>query len=190
MLLTVHLPVMMLLSSFMVELYGREPGEQLQVGAVLLKVGNGLLRNPIIIGILLGGIWGALGLPIPILASLVIDRITPITVPLALMAMGMGMREYGLRGDVLNGLVLALLKTMAFPSLFYLVTHSILPLPKEWIAVLLLGSASATGVNAYLLATHFGVGHRLSANTITLSTLACLITLPFWISVAHNVMGH
>nr|WP_319391778.1 AEC family transporter [uncultured Cohaesibacter sp.] len=189
MLLTIHLPIMTLLSSVMVEIYAREPGQPLNFGAILLKVGKGLMRNAIIIGILVGGVWGFLGLPIPHLASAVIDRIVPITVPLALMAMGMSMREYGLQGDILNGLALAIIKTVAFPAMFYLVTATILPLPNEWTAVILLGAASPTGVNAYLLASHFGVGHRLSANAISLSVLVSLVTLPFWISVAHSIMG-
>nr|WP_319514222.1 AEC family transporter [uncultured Cohaesibacter sp.] len=190
MLLTIHLPIMTLLSSIMVEVYAREPGQALHFGAILLKVGKSLMRNAIILGILAGGVWGFIGLPIPELASGVIDRIVPVTVPLALMAMGMSMREYGLQGDVLNGLALAIIKTVAFPALFYLITATILPLPNAWTAVILLGAASPTGVNAYLLANHFGVGHRLSANTISLSVLVSLVTLPFWISVAHTIMGH
>ena len=45
----------------MVEVYAREPGQALNFGAILLKVGKGLLRNAIILGILAGGIWGFLG---------------------------------------------------------------------------------------------------------------------------------
>ncbi|WP_316863034.1 AEC family transporter [uncultured Cohaesibacter sp.] len=189
MLLTIHLPIMTLLSSTMVEVYGREPGQSLDFLAILKKVGIGLVRNPIIIGIVAGGIWGVTGLPIPQLAGVVIDRIVPVTVPLALMSMGIGMREYGLRGDVLNGLVLGLVKTVAFPALFYVITATILPLPKEWTAAILLGAASPTGVNAYILASHFGVGHRLSANAISLSVLLSIVTLPFWISVAHSIIA-
>ncbi|PLW78077.1 AEC family transporter [Cohaesibacter celericrescens] len=188
MLLTIHLPVMMLASSLMVETYGREKDTKLDIGAALQKVFKGLVRNPIVVGILAGGLWGLMGLPIPTLAAVVIDKIVPVTVPLALISMGMSMREYGLRGDVVPALVLGLLKTVAFPALFLLVSTTIFSLPAEWVAVIILGAACPTGVNAYLLADHFGVGHRLSANTISLSVLMGFITLPFWISVARDLM--
>ena len=114
MLLTVHLPVAMLVSSILVEWYAREEGKALNVGAALLNVGKGLVRNPIIVGIFAGGLWSLTGLDIPQVASVVIDKIAPVTVPLALMAMGMGMRRYGLRGDIIPGFILAFLKTMLF----------------------------------------------------------------------------
>ncbi len=189
MLLTVHLPVAMLASSILVEWYGREEGKALNVGAALLNVGKGLIKNPIIVGIFAGGLWSLTGLGIPEVSSVVIDKIVPVTVPLALMSMGMGMRKYGLSGDILSGFVLAILKTMLFPALFLLVVYTIIPLPVEWVAVILLGAACPTGVNAYLLAEHFGVGHRIAANTITLSVLMGLVTLPFWISISHQILG-
>ena len=189
MVITLHLPLVMLASSLFVEWYGKEKGESLNLAGALANVGRGLIRNPLIIGIVAGGLWNLTGLPIPSMASLVIDKIVPVTVPLALIAMGMGMRDYGLRGDIIPGLTLALMKVMVFPALFLLVTHTILPLPPEWVAIAILGASSPTGVNAYLLANHFNVGHRLSANTITLSVLMALVTFPFWISVSHQIAG-
>ncbi|WP_319532527.1 AEC family transporter [uncultured Cohaesibacter sp.] len=188
MLISVHLPVTMLSSSLLVEWYGRDEGGKLNLAAVLWKVIKGLARNPLIIAVVTGSMWGLIGWDIPIYASLVIDKITPIAVPLALISMGMGMRDYGLRGDIIPGIVLGLIKIVVFPALFLLITSTILPLPNEWVAVIVLGAASPTGVNAYLLANHFGVGHRLSANTITLSVLMSLATLPFWISIARSIM--
>ncbi|SNY90828.1 hypothetical protein SAMN04515647_1001 [Cohaesibacter sp. ES.047] len=188
MLISVHLPVTMTVSSILVEWYGREEGETLKLGAALLKVVKGLARNPLIIAVVGGSLWRVSGLDIPLYASLVIDRVIPVAVPLALISMGMGMRDYGLKGDILPGIVLGLIKIMVFPALFLLVTTFLVPLPAEWTAVIVLGAASPTGVNAYLLANHFGVGHRLSANTITLSVLMSLATLPFWISVARSIM--
>ena len=189
MLLTLHLPLMTFASSLMVEYYGLEEGSRFNLGSVFLKVGKGLIRNPIIIGILCGGAWGVSGLPIPGLASSVIDRIVPISVPLALMSMGMSMHSYGLRGDIVPGIAMALLKTVVFPAIFLLLASTVLPLPTQWVAFILVAASSPTGVNAYLLANHFGVGHRLSANTITLGVMMSLVTLPFWISIAHGILG-
>ena len=189
MLLTVHLPAAMLVSSILVEWYDREEGKTLNIGAALVNVGKGLATNPIVVGIVAGGLWSLTGFDIPQVASVVIDKIVPVTVPLALMSLGMGMRKYGLSGDILSGFLLALMKTMLLPTLFLLITSTLVPLPAEWVAVILIGAACPTGVNAYLLAEHFGVGHRVAANTLTLSVLMGLVTLPFWISISHQILG-
>lgn len=187
MLLSVHLPIMMLVSSLMVEWYQRDKGGEMNIPAALLRGAKGLATNPIVIGIVFGGIWGLFALPIPDLAMVLIDRVAPAAVPLALIAMGMGLKEFGLRGNIAPGFVLALLKTMAFPALFLVVTSSIITLPPLWTSAILLGCACPTGVNAYLLANHFGVGHGLAANTTTLSVLMGLVTLPIWISIAASL---
>ncbi len=183
-LLSIHLPVMILASSLMIEYYRRGEEGGMNLAAVFARVGKGLAGNPIVIGIVAGVIWGFFELPIPHLAGLVIDRIAPTTVPLALMAMGMGLREFGLRGNVVPGFGLALLKTLLFPALFYGATLFLFDLPPLWQAAILVASASPTGVNAYLLANHFNVGHGLAANTTTLSVLLGLVTIPFWIGIA------
>ncbi|MCT4657049.1 MAG: AEC family transporter [Cohaesibacter sp.] len=185
-LLSIHLPIMMLTSSVLVEYYGTEgedPKAKRSWGAMIKRVALGLIQNPIIIGILSGGLWGIMGWPIPHLAGLVIDKIVPTAVPLALIAMGMGLKQYGLRGHIAPGFVLALLKTMAFPALLYVLVFWVMPMDPLWAGALVLGAASPTGVNAYLLADHFKVGHGLAANSITLSVLLGLITLPFWLTV-------
>ena len=185
-LLTVHLPVMLLVSSVMVEWFGQGYGGRINWLEMIFNVAKGLATNPIIIGIVAGGIWGLFRLPIPDMASVVIDKIAPSAVPLSLMAMGMGLKKFGLRGNILPGFVLALLKMVALPALFWTVSHSFLSLPEEWMVVITIGAACPTGVNAYLAANHFGVGHGLAANTTTLSVLMGLVTLPFWI---HWVAG-
>jgi predicted permease len=44
-------------------------------------------------------------------------------------------------------------------------------------------AACPTGVNAYLLAEQFEVGHGIAANSITLSVLMAFVAFPFWLVV-------
>lgn len=186
-LLSIHLPIMMLATSAMVEGFAaKESGRGLghidwwgMIKRIILSLG----KNPIIYGILAGGVWGVFGWPIPYLAGLVIDRVVPVALPLALISMGMGLRHYGLRGNIAPGFVLALLKVMAFPALCYWVTFVILPLDPLWAAAIVLVSATPTGVNAYLLAEQFEVGHGIAANSITLSVVMAFVAFPFWLVV-------
>jgi predicted permease len=41
-------------------------------------------------------------------------------------------------------------------------------------------SSVPTGVNAWLIANRFGVGHSLAASTITLTTALGAISVTFW----------
>jgi predicted permease len=186
-LLSIHLPVMMLVTSAMVEGFAaKENGGglgQLDWWGMVKRVFFSLGKNPIIYGILAGGIWGVFGWPIPYLAGLVIDRVVPVALPLALISMGMGLRHYGLRGNIAPGFVLALLKVLAFPALCYWVTFFILPMDPLWAAAIVLVAACPTGVNAYLLAEQFEVGHGIAANSITLSVLMAFVAFPFWLVV-------
>lgn len=188
-LLSVHLPIMMLASSVLVELYKKNEEARVTPFAIILRVAKSLGKNPIVMGIFAGALWGLVGWPIPEYAGLVIDRITPTAVPLALMAMGMGLRKYGLRGNIMPGFLLALLKNMALPALFLVVMQTLFSLPPQWNAAILLAAACPTGVNAYLLADHFKVGHGIAANTTTLTVLVGLISLPFWIGVSFKLLA-
>lgn len=180
--LSVHLPIMMLTSTVLMEWYGRDEGAGLSWTRMLMRVGQSLGNNPIIWGIGLGGVWGVFGFPIPDLAMVMIDKIVPTAVPLALISMGMGLEKYGLRGNILPGFGIALFKTFAFPFLVFLLASYVFALPPVWASALILAASAPTGINAYLIADHFEVGHGVAANTITLSVLIGLFSLPFWIN--------
>ncbi|MCV6602077.1 MAG: AEC family transporter [Cohaesibacter sp.] len=186
-LLSIHLPVMMLATAILVEWFAiKERGRgqeaiKLDWWGVCVRVVTSLGKNPIIYGIFLGGFWGIFTLPIPHMVGLVIDYIVPMALPLALISMGMGLRHYGLRGNVAPGFILALLKVVAFPALCYWVCFFLLPLDPLWAAAIILVSSSPTGVNAYLLAEQFDVGHGIAANSITLSVIMGFVTFPFWL---------
>jgi malonate transporter len=56
----------------------------------------------------------------------------------------------------------------------------LLGLASDWTAALVLTSAVPTGVNAWLIANRFGVGHSLAASTITVTTALGAISVSFW----------
>jgi predicted permease len=56
----------------------------------------------------------------------------------------------------------------------------VLDLSPEWTKALVLTSSVPTGINAWLIANRFGVGHALAASTITMTTLVGVLTVTFW----------
>ena len=182
----VHLPVMMVVSSVLIErALGRDGVSEGHLDAktrartVLVT----LVRSPIIIGMLAGAVWRALGLPFTGLPAVLAGRLADIASTLALFAMGMGLWRYGVRGNIRAGLLLSTLKLLVQPALVFLLVRTIAPMPASWARVAVLAAACPTGVNAYLVAARFKTGEALASNAITLSTALAVVTISFWIQV-------
>ncbi|WP_181704578.1 AEC family transporter [Chthonobacter rhizosphaerae] len=180
-LLCVHLPVMMIAGTLMMERADRKvagkPGRGL--GAILTQVGRNLARNPLVIGLVAGSLARVLGVPTGGMPGVIIDQIAQIAGPAALLAMGMAVRKYGFSGHGAPAVTLAALKLFLMPACVFVAAH-LLDLPPTWTAAIVLTSAVPTGVNAYLIASHFGVGHGLASSVITLTTALGALSVTAW----------
>lgn len=182
----VHLPVFMAVSAVLIEVAEHRDGTAagpVRLGSALLRVARVLLRNPLILAILAGAAFRATGLPLEGIPRTLIDSIAETAIPLALMSLGMTLHRYGIQGNVRPAIVLSLVKLIAMPAVVYVLAVHVLPLPPLVAAVAVIGAACPTGVNAYLIAGRFQTGLALSANTITLTTAASLLTYTLWLSL-------
>ncbi|TYC53696.1 AEC family transporter [Rhodobacterales bacterium] len=152
------------------------PLAQLVTGA-----GKSLLTNPLIIAILLAFLWRFGGMAMPEIPLSVINRIGSTALPLALLSLGMSLVQYGMRGNILPGLLLSIVKVLIMPAVVFCLGAFVFHLPPLWTTVATLTAACPTGVNAYIFANRYGTGHAMSANTITMTTLCALATTSLWI---------
>jgi len=185
-LVAVHLPLMMTLSAFLIEFAEHRDGTaegRPDIGQALRNTARSLLRNALILSILAGLAYRATGLPLEGVPREVIDRVSETAIPLALVSLGMSLKKYGVRGNIPPALVLGVLKLLVMPGIVFLVATYLVGLPPLAAAVATVGAACPTGINAYLIATRFQTGLALSANTITLTTAASVLTLTFWVSL-------
>jgi hypothetical protein len=188
--IAIHLPVMMTASAILIVRAERrdgvahpEPGAR----ALLRGLGLNLARNPLIIALILGALWHLVGVPLDGLPRTMIDRIADVAATLALFAMGMTLRNYGIRGHVQAGLALAALKLLVMPALVLLATRYVVPMPPVWAKVAVIAAACPTGVNAYVVAARFRTGEALASNAITISTGLAVISMTFWLTVIELV---
>ncbi|MEE9374766.1 MAG: AEC family transporter, partial [Rhizobiaceae bacterium] len=72
---------------------------------------------------------------------------------------------------------------MVMPAVVYFVGSYVLPLPPLWLKIAVLLAACPTGINAYLFATYFKIAQGLATNTIVLTLIGSLVTIPFWLSL-------
>ncbi|MGV1761584.1 AEC family transporter [Rhizobium sp. A22-96] len=180
-LIAVHLPTMMIAGTLLMEQAERKEnaGAGRSTGELLLQVGKNLVRNPLVIGLFCGLVVHMIGIPIPATLGTVVDNIANIAGPAALISLGMALRQYGLSGNIGITSVISAFKLLLLPACVFVAAY-VLGLSPEWRAALVLTAAVPTGVNAWLIANRFGVGHSLAASTITLTTALGAFSVSLW----------
>lgn len=180
-LLAVHLPIMMVAGTIMMEHAERKISgkSDRSMTLVLKQIGLNLLHNPLVIGIVAGAIFHVSGLTMPATIRSVVGQIASTAGPAALISLGMALQKYGVSGNVGIASATSAFKLLLLPGCVWAASH-VFGLSNEWAAALVLTSSVPTGVNAWLIANRFGVGHSLAASTITVTTALGAITVSFW----------
>jgi malonate transporter len=174
-LIAIHTPVTIAIATLLVESAATGSGKA-------LAIGRKLARNPIILGILAGVAWRALGppLPEPILATL--KFIGDSAAPGAIFAMGAALNRYGFGGEPRLLALIISLKLLIHPFGVWLLASQVFGLPPVWTAVATVLAACPCGLNAYLFAERNKVGLALASGAIAISTVLSVVTITFWIS--------
>ncbi|WP_312419679.1 AEC family transporter [Shinella sp.] len=180
-LLSVHLPTMMIAGTVLMERAERKEGvrEPQSLSVLLLGIVRSLVRNPLVIGLFAGALFHAGGVPLVGPVKVMVDQVAAMAAPAALMSIGMALVRYKVGGNARIALAMTALKLLLLPGCVY-VACRLLGLPPEWTAAMVLTASVPTGVNAWLLANHFGVGHALASSTITMTTALGVFTVSFW----------
>lgn len=185
----VHLPIMMTVSVILIDRADRRAGAAgaeeppLRPREVARRIGGSLAKNPLVMAILAGVLFRLTGLPLEGVPRAIIDQIGATAIPLALLTLGMGLKRYGIRGNVVPAIALTATKLVLMPAVVFVLARHVAGLPPLETAVLTLAAAAPTGVNAYLIASHFGTGHGLASNTITIATAASVVSYVLWLAV-------
>jgi len=187
-LVSVHLPLMMMASIILFEVFGPKGDGQVRPLKVLRSFGSKIFSNPLIIGILAGLLWRFVGLPLPTLAARLVDALANVAGPVALFAMGLGLRRFGISGNVRPALALSALKLLVMPALA-LALVLLFGLPPLTAKVAVIAAGLPSGVNSYLIATQFGTGQALASNQMTIATAFAVVTMAFWLFVVQHIFG-
>jgi malonate transporter len=186
--ISVHLPTMLAASIILFEVFGGKKDGRTHPLRVVRHFLRRLYKNPLIVGIFAGLLWRIAGLPLPVLASRLIDALADVAGPLALFAMGLGLRKFGISGNIRPSLVLSLLKLFLMPAVA-LGAAWLFGLPPMPAKVAVAAASLPSGVNSYLIATQFGTGQALASNQMTIATACAVVTTAIWLTVAQMVFG-
>jgi predicted permease len=180
-LLSVHLPVMMIAGTVLMERAERRssggPGHS--PWQLLKGILRNLAFNPLVIGLVAGALVHLAGVPLGGPFKVVIDQLAAVAAPAALISIGMALDKYGLSGNSGLAVLTSTLKLVVLPASVYCACR-LLGLGDHWTAALVLTSSVPTGVNAWLIANHFNVGHGLASTTITITTALGVVSVSAW----------
>jgi predicted permease len=180
-LLAIHLPIMMIVGTILMEgATARVDGGQARsLRAVFRQVGGNLARNPLVIALALGIVFNFLGLSLNPAVATVIDQLAASAGPAALISIGMALTRYPIRGDIGVSATIGVLKLAVMPTAVFLAAN-VLDLPPDWRAALVLTSSVPTGINAWLIAQRFRSGQSLAASVISITTAFGVFSVSVW----------
>ena len=141
------------------------------------KTARSVVLNPVVAGILLGTAWSYTGLALPHVVDATLSLLATAAVPMSLVALGMGLAEFGIRAGFAQSIAIAALKLLALPvCVFALARIASLPAPETMAVVLL--AALPTGANVYLMARQFATLEGPIASSLVLTTAIAAVTTP------------
>jgi len=141
-----------------------------------------VLRNPIVASILLGTLWGFVALPLPGVLDRALGFMSDAAMPMSLIALGMGLAQYGVREGWKVSAAITALKLAAQPLAVWLIARA-LALPALETQAIVLLAALPVGANVYLMSRQFDTLGGPVASSLVLSTALAAVTTPITLAL-------
>jgi malonate transporter len=136
--------------------------------------------NPMVLSTLIGLAWAIAGLPMPAPVAAYLDIFAAALTPCALFAIGLGLSIDEVRAHLTSSLVLAAIKLLVLPVIVYGLCVATGLNPLYTIAAVIC-AAVPTAKTMYILSHGYKVEEPLVAATISITTLASVVTLLGWL---------
>lgn len=157
-----------------------QPNRDSQKQNMLKTTLKGIIRNPIIIGIVVGLVWSILKLPMPPILSKTVSNISAMATPMGLIAMGASFDIKKALGKMKPAFIATFIKLFGFCMIF-LPIAIMLGFQNEELVAILIMLGSATTVTCFVMAKNMGHEGILSSNVVMLTTLLSGFSITFWL---------
>lgn len=153
---------------------------------MLGKTAAGILKNPIILGILSGMAWSLMGLKQPQIMEKTVSSLAGVATPLGLMAMGasfdLRQASQGVRAALgASAIKLVLLSASFLPAAVYMGFRQ-----QQLVAILVM-LGSATTVSCFVMARNMGHEGVLSSSAVAITTCGSAFTLTLWLDLIRTL---
>jgi malonate transporter and related proteins len=145
-----------------------------------------VLLNPLVLATLLGMLLSLAGVSLPKPVNVYLGFLADALAPCALFAIGLGLSMDGLRADLGRASLLSVVKLLVLP-LVVLGLSRLLALDPFYTTAAVICAAVPTAKTAYVLAGEYHCEENLVAATVSLTTVACMVTLVGWL---YWLTGH
>lgn len=153
--------------------------------AMLRRALSGVLKNPIILGILAGFLWSVFRLPMPVILQKSVSSFAATATPLGLIAMGASFDPKKATGALGSALLCGTLKLVVFVALFLPLAVWMGFRDDKLVAILVMLGA-ATTVSSFVMARNLGYEGTLTTNTVMLTTFFSAFTLTGWLYLIRS----
>lgn len=150
------------------------------------KTALSVITNPIVASIVGGTLFGLSGLQLPGAIGMALDAIGTLAAPAALLVLGMGLAEYGVRRGWQQSVAISALKLLVQPLVAWALGAA-LGLPPMELQVVVLLASMAIGANVYLMAAQFQTLQGTIASSLVLSTALAAVTTPILLAALNAV---
>ncbi len=183
--ISIHSPMLYTFGITVME-FTRSRGEGASIPAVAARALAGILRTPLVIGIM-AGFAANIGmrvtghdLPEPVWAA--VTMVAGAALPAALFGLGGVLYRYRPEGDMALVAVVSLASLILHPAIAFGLGHAF-GLDAAGLRSAVVTAAMAPGVNAYLFANMYGAARRVAASSVLIATAASILSVWFWLSV-------
>lgn len=163
--------------------FTRASGQRLPIGRVALRALIGVVRTPLVIGILCGFAMNfamMLGFVLPEAVWSAVGMIAATALPTALFALGGILLRYRPEGDAGVILLCCGASLLLHPAITYLMGTG-LGVQLSGMRSAVMTAAMAPGVNAYIFAHMYGSAQRVAASSVLLGTGLTVLTTGLWL---------
>ena len=149
------------------------------------KVARALLRNPLVLSPLLGGVWNGAALPLPHAIDGFLSLLGGAATPAALVTIGMFLAQPSLPGTSRGLTPLVAIKLLVQPAATALALLALPAMPTVWARGAILIAALPTGTGPFMVAQLYGREMALASRVILVTTLVSVVSvsaLAWWLT--------
>jgi len=147
---------------------------------------NSIIKNPLIIGILLGFASAYLKISYPLFVNSFISMTADLSTPLALLAIGGFFHFDGLRQTFKHSLVATFFKLIILPMIFTTLAYYMGFRGSDLLIILVL-FGGPTAVSSFAMSTEMGGDTVLAGNIVIMTSGLCVLSflamMTFWLSI-------
>jgi predicted permease len=171
----IHAPLHWFAATLLAEWAGRGTGKTF--AALFGDLALSLIRNPIILALVGGTLWGLTGLGLHPVLDRSLELLGRAGVPTALFALGLSLAAHGLKGQLSGVYTILALKMALFPAIAWVLAQYLFRLPPLALGVVVLFAALPPGANAYIFAEQYRAAVAAVSGSIALGTALSILTV-------------